>query len=122
MNLSNDSWLGDVQFSAQALDMAVVRAVEQRRWLVRASTSGPSAIIDPLGRIVAQSAPFSRATVAGRIEAGHGLTIYGWAGDAFGFLCMATTLLAVLAPAPARSSGSGSLSRGMASLRVYSRK
>ena len=52
--LTNDSWLGDRQYAEQALDMARLRAIEQRRYLVRASTSGPSAIVDPCGRAVDQ--------------------------------------------------------------------
>src|SRR5262249_61323858 len=60
VNLTNDSWLGDVQYSAQALDMTRVRAIEQRRWLGRASTSGPSALIDPSGRAAAGTAAVSR--------------------------------------------------------------
>src|SRR5262249_47755644 len=53
VNPSNDSWLADPQYSAQQLDIVTMRAIEQRRYLVRASTSGPSAIIDPYGRIAA---------------------------------------------------------------------
>jgi apolipoprotein N-acyltransferase len=54
VNLSNDSWLdaGDGAAPAQHLSMAVFRAVETRRFLVRASTSGISGVIDPLGRPV----------------------------------------------------------------------
>jgi apolipoprotein N-acyltransferase len=92
VNLSNDSWLLDPQFSAQAVDATRFRAVEQRRWLVRASTSGPSAIIDPWGRVQAATAPFTRETLAGSIAERGEPSIYGRTGDAFGFVCLIAAL------------------------------
>ncbi len=56
VNLANDSWLQDPKFSEPAFDMVTLRAVEQRRWLVRASTGGPSALVAPVGRVVAGTA------------------------------------------------------------------
>ena len=47
VNPSNDTWIPDSKFTAQQFDIVSLRAVEQRRYLVRASTSGPSAIVDP---------------------------------------------------------------------------
>jgi apolipoprotein N-acyltransferase len=97
VNLSNDSWLLDPQFSAQALDTTRVRAVEQRRYLVRASTSGPSAIIDPAGRILAETAPFSRATIGGAVQPRVRLTVYGRLGDVFAGTCTLVAIGATLA-------------------------
>jgi len=85
--LTNDAWLGDRMFAEQAFDMARTRAVEQRRYLIRASTSGPSAIVDPVGRVIQQTAPDTRATLTGSIQARHGLTLYARCGDLFGLLC-----------------------------------
>jgi len=96
VNLANDSWLGDPQFSAEALDMARLRAVEQRRYVVRASTSGPSAIIDPFGRIVVQSEAFSRAAIAGAVRPNDIVTPYGRFGDAFAIGCGLTALAVAL--------------------------
>lgn len=87
VTLSNDAWLGDRMFAEQALDMARTRALEQRRYLVRASMSGPSAIVDPVGRALQKTEPESRATVNGSIQPLHGVTIYGRYGDVFGLLC-----------------------------------
>jgi apolipoprotein N-acyltransferase len=92
VNLSNDSWLLDPQFAAQALDATRLRAVEQRRWIVRASTSGPSALIDPHGRVRGATEPFSRATVAGTIAARRSLSVYGRVGDAFALACLVATV------------------------------
>ena len=76
--------------------MARLRAVEQRRYLVRASTSGPSAIVDPMGRVVAATAPVSRGTITGTIRASAALTPYARLGDAFGILCAAAVSVALL--------------------------
>lgn len=112
VNLSNDSWLGDVQYSEQAFDMTRLRAVEQRRWVVRASTSGPSALIDPAGRIAAATAPSTRAELWGTIEARDALTLYARVGDAFAYGCLAAVLLAVAAGTYAERRARGSTATG----------
>lgn len=53
INLTDDSWFGSSAEPAQHLQATVLRAVETRRWLVRASGSGISAFIDPGGTITA---------------------------------------------------------------------
>lgn len=93
VNLSNDSWLGDRQFSLQALDMARVRAIEQRRDLIRSSTSGPSAIIDANGDIVAMTEPFSRGTLTGTVHPRVQRSFYATVGDGFGYACVAVVVL-----------------------------
>ncbi len=70
-----------------------LRAVEQRRYLIRASTSGPSAIITPTGDIAVHSAPGHAVTVRGTIEPHSDLTFYARFGDAFGLLCVLVPLL-----------------------------
>lgn len=52
VNLTDDGWFGDTAGPYQHLQAATLRAVETRRWLVRASNSGVSAFVDPTGRIV----------------------------------------------------------------------
>src|SRR5262249_59296592 len=76
VTLANDSWLGDRKFAEQAFDMARLRAVEQRRYLVRASTSGPSAIVDPSGRVVVRTDDDTRATIGGGSHAAGGRTVF----------------------------------------------
>lgn len=100
--LANDSWLGDARYAEQAFDMAVVRAVEQRRFLVRASTSGPSAVVDPAGRVLARSAFSATSVIGGAVEARSARTVYGRAGDAFAWGCVAVAVAAVAGRAGAR--------------------
>jgi len=92
VSLANDSWLGDPMYAAEAFDMTRLRAVEQRRYLVRASTSGPSAIIDPLGRIAASTRNGTRATLAGEIRPLRQTTFYARWGDVFGVGCVVVCL------------------------------
>jgi apolipoprotein N-acyltransferase len=51
VNISNDAWFGDTSAPWQHLHLAALRAVEQGRWLVRATNTGISAVIDAKGRI-----------------------------------------------------------------------
>src|SRR5262245_63991258 len=54
-NPSNDDWFGHAAPARHLLDSASVRAIENRRYLVRPTATGFSAIIDPYGRAVALS-------------------------------------------------------------------
>jgi len=65
INLTNDAWFGDTSEPWMHLALAKFRAVEHRRYLLRATNSGVSAIIDPVGRIVAQGGSFREEAVAG---------------------------------------------------------
>lgn len=97
VNLANDGWLGDAKYSEQALEMVTFRAVEQRRWLVRASTSGPSALISPWGRVVARTSLFAEETLVGAIAAREDQTLYARVGDAFAGLCALVVLAYLVA-------------------------
>ncbi len=90
VNPSNDSWIGEERWARATLDNVSMRAVEQRRYLVRASTSGPSAIVDPWGRVLAHTAHGTRAFLEGSIRPRKARSIYGRLGDAFSVLCAAS--------------------------------
>lgn len=99
VTLTNDSWVGRRHYAEIALAMVRLRAVETRRWLVRSSTSGPSATIDPAGRLV-DVLPFDRqGVVRADVVPRHELTVYARIGDAFAWACVAVTLVAALAAA-----------------------
>ena len=59
VNISNDAWFGDSAAPRQHLDLALLRAVEQGRTLIRGTNTGISAVIDPRGRIMAQGGLFT---------------------------------------------------------------
>lgn len=52
VNVSNDAWFGQTSGPVQHLNMASYRAIETGLPLARATPTGISAMIDPLGRIV----------------------------------------------------------------------
>jgi apolipoprotein N-acyltransferase len=95
VNPSNDTWVGDRGFSEMQFDVVLVRAIEQRRTLVRVSTSGPSAIVDPWGRVQARTEPLSRDVLSGAVRSRRDRSLYNRIGDTFAFLCTAVTVAAV---------------------------
>jgi apolipoprotein N-acyltransferase len=95
INPSNDSWVADTGFAEQQFDIVALRAVEQRVWLVRVSDSGPSAVIDPFGRVLARTQPRTRDLLLSAIGESPGHSIYGRVGDLFGVLCLGAVALAL---------------------------
>lgn len=53
VNITDLSWFHDAMIGQQMMAFAVLRAVESRRYYVFACNTGPSAIIDPSGKITA---------------------------------------------------------------------
>lgn len=74
INVSNDAWFGDSLAPHQHLQFARLRALETGRWLVRATNTGISAIIDPFGRVDRQLPLFERAALTGTIQPRTGAT------------------------------------------------
>lgn len=58
--ITNDGWYRDAIALYQHLGHAVLRALENGRYLVRAGNTGISAFVDPYGRIELQSLPMDR--------------------------------------------------------------
>ncbi len=84
VNMTNDAWFGDTTEPWQHLALAKFRAIEHRRFLVRSTNSGVSAIIDPNGAIVdgTLSTPFKAEAHDGVIRWLRGTTVYEIIGDA----------------------------------------
>lgn len=76
VNVSNDGWFGDSLAPHQHLEMARMRALETGRYLLRATNTGISAIIDPQGHIQAESPQFKVAVLRGVIQPYGGPTPY----------------------------------------------
>lgn len=97
VTLANDAWFGDSQEPALHLALARLRAVELRRFLVRATNSGISAVVDASGRIVAQTGVDTAATLRATVAQLDGVTWYARAGDWMGWLA-AASVVAMLWP------------------------
>ncbi|MBN2535849.1 MAG: apolipoprotein N-acyltransferase [Spirochaetales bacterium] len=58
VNMTNDTWSGSVVSEIQHMSMAVFRAIENKRSLVRSTNSGITCLITPDGEIVKRLDPF----------------------------------------------------------------
>lgn len=96
VNLTNDGWFGKTSAPYQHLDMSLMRAVENRIYMVRAANSGISAVIDPAGRIVSRTALFETAVLSDtiRLRAG-GLTVFTKVGRYFPFTCLVISVIVI---------------------------
>jgi apolipoprotein N-acyltransferase len=96
VNISDDGWYGDTSAPWEHLDMARMRAIENHRWLLRATNTGITAAIDPQGRIIATIPRHIRTSVQVAFGFNDNLTFYTRHGDWFGWLCALTTALLLL--------------------------
>lgn len=81
VNMTNDAWFGDSTEPWEHLALAKFRAIEHRRYLVRGTNSGVSAIIDPTGEVVAHTKTFTTEAIDGEIHWLSGKTVYEIVGD-----------------------------------------
>jgi apolipoprotein N-acyltransferase len=95
INISNDGWFGRSAALEQHLHMARVRAVENRRWLIRDTNSGLTASIDPYGRIVQPIPPEMRAAADLPYDFRTDTTLYTRFGDWFAWLCVIVSVILV---------------------------
>ncbi len=65
--ITNDSWYGNSSGPYQHEEIGVLRAVENRKYVVRAANGGISCFIDPNGRILKETAMFERGYITGKI-------------------------------------------------------
>lgn len=93
VTLANDAWFGDSQEPRMHLALARLRAIEHRRWLVRATNSGISALVDPTGAIVAETGVLTRASLRGTVHTLDGATLYTTLGDWPGWLALVAVAL-----------------------------
>jgi len=82
INVSNDAWFGDSLAPHQHLEQARMRALENGRWLVRATNSGISAVIDARGAVQARIPLFERTTLGAAIQPRTGTTPFARYGSA----------------------------------------
>jgi apolipoprotein N-acyltransferase len=67
VNLTYDTWFGRSVAPAEHHLIAAFRAIENRRYLVRATNSGLSGVVDPLGRTVARLPEFAEGTASATV-------------------------------------------------------
>jgi apolipoprotein N-acyltransferase len=87
VNLTNDGWYGRSVAPYQHLEIARWRAVENRRYLLRATNSGFSAVIEPTGNIQSATGLMQEGICEGRFAFISEKTIYTRYGNILVFLC-----------------------------------
>ncbi|UCH22353.1 MAG: apolipoprotein N-acyltransferase [Deltaproteobacteria bacterium] len=95
VNITNDAWYGRTSAPYQHFSIAVLRAVENRRSLIRAANTGISGFIDPVGRVLASTQLFVDAAVTRNVPVLTKKTFYTRHGDLFAWLCLIVTLFAI---------------------------
>ena len=81
VTISNDTWFGRSIGPHQHLQMARLRALENGRYVLRATSNGITAIIDPSGQITQRAPQFETATLKGEFYAMDGLTPFTQMGS-----------------------------------------
>ena len=81
INLTNDAWFGQSAEPEHHLNLALIRAVEYRRWLLRSTNTGISVFIDAVGRRVAETKLTGEETLMRDVPLLEGRTIYALLGD-----------------------------------------
>ncbi len=96
VNISDDGWYGDTSAPWQHLNMARMRAIENRRWLLRDTNNGVTAVIDPYGRVRQSIARHTVDALPAQYGFRDDVTFYTEHGDVFAWLCLMVSI-AVLA-------------------------
>ena len=101
--ITNDAWFARGDGARQHLDMGRMRAIETRRWLLRAGNDGITAVVDPYGRVVAELDRMVAATLPVRYGTSDAVTFYARHAERLPWFVAALTLLGLaLARRPRR--------------------
>jgi apolipoprotein N-acyltransferase len=93
LNISNDGWFGHSAAAVQHLHMVRVRAVENRRWIVRSTNSGYTVSVDPYGRITEPLPPDVRAETDLPYDFRTDKTFYTRFGNWFAWMCVTVSVI-----------------------------
>jgi apolipoprotein N-acyltransferase len=93
INISNDGWFGTSDAAEQHLRMVRVRAVENRRWIVRDTNSGITASIDPYGNVERVMRRDIRDSADLPYDFRTDKTVYTCFGDWFAWMCVVVSAI-----------------------------
>ena len=91
--ITNDAWFGRSSAAYQHWDQAVMRSIEQGRYLARAANTGISGFADPYGRVLEATALFESAVRVREVRFLQGRTVYGRIGDSVAYAGLAVTVM-----------------------------
>ena len=95
VNISDDGWYGDTSAAWQHLYMVRMRAIENHRWILRATNTGVTAAINPYGRVTAAAPRHQRTSIRVHFGYENDLTFYARYGDLFAYACAFITAIAL---------------------------
>ena len=109
VNISDDGWYGNSSARYQSQEMARLRAIENHRYLLRATNDGITAVIDPYGRVLESLPEGQQGALAVHFDYLSAETPYHRQGDLFAGLCLAISgiTVAVRVRASGRKSAAG---------------
>jgi apolipoprotein N-acyltransferase len=96
VNISNDGWFGESGAPEQHLNMARMRAIENQRWILRATNTGITAVIDPMGRVTNTIPRNEAAILDADFSTSAEVTFYTRFGDWFPIMCAIISLCGLL--------------------------
>ena len=76
VNVSNDAWFGDTFAPWQHLQISQMRALETGRYMLRATNTGITAIINQRGEVLKRAQEFTVARLEGEVQGFAGATPY----------------------------------------------
>jgi apolipoprotein N-acyltransferase len=94
--ITNDAWFGRTSAPYQHFAQASMRAIEEGRFLVRSANTGISGIVDPYGRVIAQTGIYQSAVLVGEARFLRTSTFYARHGDILAYASAVMTLLLVV--------------------------
>ena len=92
VTITNDAWYDGTSAPRQHLNQARLRAIENDRYLLRAGTTGISAVIDPTGQIVQQLEMGKQGIIYADFQPRTSVTPYVHYGDWFAWAAMAIVI------------------------------
>ena len=93
VNMTNDDWFGDTAERWLHFVLGVPRSIEFRAPLVRATLTGVSAFVDPVGRIVKTTSVADAETLMWDMPILGAPTVYQLIGDVFAYACLLLSLM-----------------------------
>jgi apolipoprotein N-acyltransferase len=96
VNISNDGYFGHSSAYPQHLEIARMRAVENRRWLIRSTNDGITAAIDPAGHVDERLPPYQDLAAPVHFAFRSGTTFYTNFGDWFAWGCLIAAIIALV--------------------------
>lgn len=94
--ITNDSWWDDSPGHRQHFEMSRLRAIETRRYVLRAANGGFSGVIDPLGRVLEKTNYDERTAIKTTVYAKSGETFYVKHGDYLAKICVILSVIGLL--------------------------